>query len=835
MLRIDAEVARMASAWSRGEQTTAAEILAQNPDLDDEAAVRLIYEEFCLRKESGQDVATSEVIRRYARWRADLEPLLGFDRLIRLPGADDSPAVFPQAGDQLGDFRLLAEMGRGAAGRTYLAAQPSLADRPVVLKVTARNHNEHLSLARLQHTHIVPLYSEQVFPDHALRGLCMPFLGGSTLARLLDDLSALAPERRRGRDLLEALDRHPLPAGALIATHTAGPYRQFFAKASYDQAICCIGACLADALQYAHDHGLVHMDVKPSNVLIAGDGQPMLLDFHLAESPLWPGNEPPVRLGGTRGWISPEQDAAMRALAEERPVTQAVDRRSDIYSLGLLLYASLGGPCPQAGTRETDRPRLDRCNPKLSIGLADIVHKCLEVDPRQRYPDAATLADDLRRHINDLPLRGVKNRSQSEIWAKWRRRRPDALERGSATVVALVAAAIVTALVWGSYDQRKSAIQSDLADARRLQSAHRFEEAVKAAERGRALAARTYFVSSLASALDRQLNAAELGRKADAVHALADQIRFRYGAEGSVTGELRSRAPAIQKAWNELYALLPNAREALDRATQERLETDLLELATIWAHVRVQLAGAGPADPVARREALDVLEAAEAAFGARPALSRERAALADTLGHTLRDRAPPPAPRSARDHDDLGRSFLRSGNLLAAAQQFRRALDLEPQDFWANFDQGLCAYRLGQYDEAIAAFRACVTLAPRSAECRFNRALAYERTGRADLAFHDYTQATELDPKLGEAFLNRGLLSYRAGRHEQAIADLRRALGCPADRETEARIRYNLALALRAAGDGPLSASEARRAVDLGFTDARALLSPVAAPGRPGR
>ena len=77
-----------------------------------------------------------------------------------------------------------------------------------------------------------------------------------------------------------------------------------------------------------------------------------------------------------------------------------------------------------------------------------------------------------------------------------------------------------------------------------------------------------------------------------------------------------------------------------------------------------------------------------------------------------------------------------------AAQQFHLAVDLRPQDFWPNFYQGLCAYRLGQFEDALTAFRVCISLAQNPAECYFNRALAFEALGRTDEAFHDYTRAS---------------------------------------------------------------------------------------------
>src|SRR5262249_35603970 len=145
------------------------------------------------------------------------------------------------------------------------------------------------------------------------------------------------PGVRTGQGLLDALDRaaRVLP----VASGTApSPARVFLAGASYVRAVCWVGACLADALQYAHERRLVHLDLKPSNVLLAADGQPMLLDFHLAREPIHPDGGAPAWLGGTAGYMSPEQEAALQAVAQGRPVPCPVDGRSDVYSLGVVLY-----------------------------------------------------------------------------------------------------------------------------------------------------------------------------------------------------------------------------------------------------------------------------------------------------------------------------------------------------------------------------------------------------------------------------------------------------------------------------------------------------------------
>ncbi len=219
-----------AAAWRRGERQPAEAFLEANPRLasQPDAAIRLIYEEVSLRRGEGQEVTLLELLRRFPQWQTQLEVLLDCDRL--LTGVLGPPA-FPMVGETLGGFLLLAELGRGARSRCFLAAQPSLSHRHVVLKVTADDLIEHLSLARLQHTHIMPLYSEHEFPARRLRALCMPYLGGATLSRIMAELAPLPPEQVCGQSLLDVLDQeqhlNPWPQAA------TSPPRRFLAQASH--------------------------------------------------------------------------------------------------------------------------------------------------------------------------------------------------------------------------------------------------------------------------------------------------------------------------------------------------------------------------------------------------------------------------------------------------------------------------------------------------------------------------------------------------------------------------------------------------------------------------
>ncbi len=694
----------MSDAWLRGERSRAEDWLEREPMLRQhpQAAIRLIYEELCLRREDGEALDHAELARRFPQWRDELAALLAVEGLV----PEAQPVTFPELGTSIGDFRLVAELGRGALGRAFLAVETTLADRQVVVKLTPRDHHvEHLSLARLQHTNIVPLYGVRDFPEKDLRALLMPYLGGASMERILHILSGVPHEKRTGLSLLRALD--VVQAGILIGgdrdaeannAGRAARFRKVLAGYDYPEAIALIGSYLADALHYAHERGLVHMDVKPSNVLIGDDGQPSLLDFHLARPPYNLGDPRPDILGGTPDYMSPEQREALAAVREGVAPPRAVDGRSDIYSLAMVLLEALGGrghpPLEAARTiRDT--------NERVSVGLADILVRCLAEDPEDRYPDAASLAEDLRAHVRGLPLRGVTNRSVAERFQKWRTRRQRSTDlilhwlRFLLVVTVLAGIPLVTVRV---HDARNS-----LDEARKLAGRGEQREAISEYEGGLNSLGPLPFGRGIRAEL---ADGKHLSRLAQSVGEFADRARFLAARLEPSPAPLPLAAAAFDQEFKTFWQSRSKLRIELLRrdgsGIYQGLRRDILDLVLIDAQVRPRLLGD---DPDAGKVARAILDEATELLGDEPVLLSLRAIVGGGRINIL------PSP-SAWELTGHGRIAYLAGDLGAASDAFDRAITLAPDTFWAQFFQAQAALRQDQPPRALAHTRAAQALRP---------------------------------------------------------------------------------------------------------------------------
>ena len=468
--------ADMALRWEAGEKIGAQWYLDHHDDLGEDTVVALIYEEFCLHEEDQEKPDPADYLARFPDVAAALERVLEIHELVgsgtagttlstsSINGTAPAGGAFPEAGQTIAGFYLVEELGRGAFARVFLAKELQLADRLVALKVTRRGSREPQTLARLQHTHIVPVHSHRIDGASGLHLLCMPYFGRITLSRVLADPAV--ETARTGAVLVDALDRLDT-AGELPEGSSAG--RRELSRRPYPRAITWWCARLAEALAHAHDRGVLHRDIKPSNVLVTADGMPMLLDFNLAREPL-PQDGTAVDsalLGGTLDYMAPEH---LKALGE--PSSEVVDVRADIYGLGVVLYEAVTGQRPFVSPRrgssvleallraidDRSRPILSprERNPDVPAALEAVIRCCLEPVPQNRYQTAAALAADLQAVADDLPLRTAREPwpSRAVGWLRRRRRR-----LAMAAVILLAATAVAGAVLNFRNERAKDATE----------------------------------------------------------------------------------------------------------------------------------------------------------------------------------------------------------------------------------------------------------------------------------------------------------------------------------------------------------------------------------------
>ncbi len=556
----------------------------------------------------------------------------------------------------------------------------------------------------------------------------------------------------------------------------------FLARSSFVDAVGWVGACLADALSYAHQRGLVHLDIKPSNVLLASDGQPMLLDFHLASEIDRLQKNLINRLGGTPGYMSPEQSAAADAIRHGKEITQHLDGRSDIYSLGVLLYESLTGEFPAADP-DAARRQLRTTNPDVTQGLEDILCKCLDPSPKSRYQDAAQLAADLRCHVARLPLRGVANRSLIERWQKYRYRKPHAVP---VLAAGLVAAIMIFGIGGLFYRDRLRNAEAYLVQSQQEMLNKEYSPALEHAQAAWNSLRWFPWEVDLHSRLRAQISAARQAGAVGNLHEFVEQLRFLDNEQLSES-KLTEIAIGCNKIWDARDSLAPNLNaepdDETDNGPHESLGRDLLDLAILSAHMDVQLAQAGNhanADKTAaaRQQALQKLDEAEQIFGSSTLLDLDRR---DYQNEPSKSATKVPADYFAKDHSAwdhyaVGRWLMHHGALEEARREFAAAIDSQPGQFWPHFAETLCDFELGRFADALTSATVCTALEPHEAACFYNRALCYQSLEHNEEALADFGRALKLDPTLAPAALARGTLLSRIQRYADAKADLESAL-----------------------------------------------------------
>jgi eukaryotic-like serine/threonine-protein kinase len=418
----------------------------------------------------------------------------------------------------IGRYRILCLLGEGGMGAVYEAEQES-PQRTVALKVIRagfadgemlrRFETETQALGRLQHPGIAQIYD------------------AGTAETPFGKQPYIAMERVRGDTLLLYCDQHKL---------TVPQRLELMAK------IC-------DAVQHAHQRGLIHRDLKPANILVGEDGQPKILDFGVAR--LTDSDAQATRqtnmgdIIGTLAYMSPEQVSGD---------PDEIDTRSDVYALGIILYELLAGKGPYAigrqiheaarAIREDEPTMLSVVNRSFRGDIETIVGKALEKDKMRRYGSAAELAADVRRHLHDEPIvaRPPSTIYQIEKFA----RRNKMLVTGVAAVFVVLALGVV-ASTW-------EAVQ-----ARRAQRKAQQETAI-------AQAVNDFLQNDLlgqASAYNQAKPDPNITVR-KVLDRAAQNIGGKFGRQPEVEGAIRD---TIGKTYTDL-GLYPEAHQQLERAVQ---------------------------------------------------------------------------------------------------------------------------------------------------------------------------------------------------------------------------------------------------------------------------
>ncbi len=397
-------ISAIVDRWRHGESPDARAALSENPELSERKTLvlDLAYEEYCFRTESGESVAVSTFCNKFPSYQKSLQRLIGVHHYLANQQAGKAlggPIRWPGSGDEFLGFVVEEELGRGALARVFLAAEPALGNRWVVLKLSIGGASEAETLGRVAHRNIVPVHSVQEDPESGLTAICMPYLGAATLCDVLDRAFVHGAPPTRADLLLQAA--RECPAAPANEALTALPDR-LLKSSTYVNGILHLAVQIAEALAFAHSKGILHRDLKPSNVLLTPTGQPMLLDFNLSFDP----KSSEVRLGGTLPYAAPELLRAIFMDSDER--VPPPDERSDIYSLGVILFELLTGSLP-LGEPNVAEPAnsaagkllalqaagpmpIQRLNPAVDRTLSDVVLRCLEFDPATRPQSARELA-----------------------------------------------------------------------------------------------------------------------------------------------------------------------------------------------------------------------------------------------------------------------------------------------------------------------------------------------------------------------------------------------------------------------------------------------------------
>jgi serine/threonine protein kinase/Tfp pilus assembly protein PilF len=730
----------------------------ETPSRPDDPRVLAAVEDYLADQRAGRKPGRQEFLAKYPDIRTALAdcldgldfietaaPLL-HDAPLNAP-ADVAPELHPEG--PLGDYRLVREVGRGGMGVVYEAVQISLGRR-VALKVLPfaaaldprqlqRFKSEAQAAAHLHHQNIVHVYG--VGCERAVHFYAMQFIEGQSLAEMIADLRSQKVEQKP-----ENSDKAARSGSSDLKSTICNLKSSTLASAqgsAFFQAVARLGIQAAEALDHAHQLGVVHRDVKPGNLLVDAHGHSWVTDFGLAQIQ---GDKQLTLTGdlvGTLRYMSPEQALAKRVI---------VDHRTDIYSLGATLYELLTLEPVFAGTDRHEllrqitfeEPKLPRRqNKSIPAELETIVLKALEKNPADRYATAKEFADDLERFVRDEPITARRPALAARA-RKWcRRHKP--FVAAALLVISLAVVLVAATVVWWARQQAavRQAAESALREAERFYGERRVPEALAAAMR--------------ADALLTGLTSDELASRArhwridlEMVKTLED-IQLQKSAAQHGRFDIPGADSAYSQAFRD-YDIDVLALQTLEAAERIRAKPVRVELAAAlddWSEVCKQTR---PNNDSTWKNLLLVARAAD------PDEWRDKFRLASLEKNlqALREIA------SSMPIKDLPPSTLVivSGYLVPKDRVtlLRQAHLQHPSDFWINHHlaEALVQIQPPQRQQAQRFFTAALALRPQSPPAYWGLANVLAASGSLDEAIALYKKAIQLKPDDAYGYMHLG-------------------------------------------------------------------------------
>src|SRR5579864_8665402 len=672
-----------------------------SPPSDAPSPVELLADEFLARCKRGEKPTIKEYCDRHPDLADEIRDV--FEAVLMVedlkPGSSDvsgslgeTVRVDGKRLQQVGDYRILCEIGRGGMGVVYEAEQQALGRR-VALKVLPRSvagegsaqirfQREAKAAARMHHTNIVPVFDVGQDGEHLY--YAMQLIHGQGLDLVIDDLKRLRAQSTAGwateRNAEDRSIAASLVAGQFekenlaLATETESHATAAFEgsapssamlpgqsdmstatsnRGAYFQSVAQIGLQTASALSYAHGRGIIHRDIKPGNLILDTTGNVWVTDFGLAKT----GDGAMTHTGDILGTV--------RYMSPERFRGQC-DVRADVYALGMTLYELLTLKAAYASgdrlkliemIRQTDAASPRSVDGRIPRDLETIVMKAIDKDPKRRYQSADELGEDLQRFVNDEPIK-ARRIGPAERFTRWCRRNPAVAELIAAVLLLMVAGTAVSS--WQAMVATRA--RADLA----AKHAALADEQAKVQERFE-LAQKAIALFHTGVSEDMLLKNAEF--KDLRMKLLKEAKGFYEDLEKLLAGQTDTKS---RKALAAAYFQLGGLTEKIDDK-KEALALQRKALA-----VRRELAAHPGADVETR---LDVAQS----LGAVADLLISSGDLAEALltyqeqrdlGAALEAESPTDAARAqlACGHNGIGFVLERTGKPAEALESFRKAL-----------------------------------------------------------------------------------------------------------------------------------------------------------------